>query len=58
MLVDLAFPFAETHCLDKRVDSEWELSFCSLGSMEFESIEPVSGPMIVEIIQREERWAD
>ena len=43
MLVDLAFPFAETHCLDKRVDSEWRLSFCSLDPMEFESIEPVSG---------------
>lgn len=44
--VKLDIKFADVQYYGKPVDSFWKLAFCSLGPVEFELIEPVTGPSL------------
>jgi catechol 2,3-dioxygenase-like lactoylglutathione lyase family enzyme len=46
MFVDLEFPFTEVYYCGNLVKSKWKMSFCSLGPIEFELIQPQYGPTI------------
>lgn len=51
--VGLEFPFTETFYYGKSVDSRWMLGFCSLGPVELELIQPVTGPSVYEDFLKE-----
>lgn len=44
--IDLEFPFTEVYYHGKLVKSKWKMSFYSLGSVEFEIIQPIYGPSV------------
>lgn len=51
--VRLEFPFTETFYYGKPVDSLWTLGFCSLGPVELELIQPITGPSVYEDFLKE-----
>jgi len=47
--------YKEKHYYGKAVNSEWIMGFCSLGTIEMELIQPITGPSIYQDFLQEQR---